>query len=176
MAQSRTNRVTALRGISSFRRDWIVPFSVTWILRGVTVPGLGYTSDGWPRGSAGKMLTIINASPMEFRRRVAQVANNHGPGVTRQKIAADFCTQLIAASGWLIKADSYGGLNPGITSRHSAELRVASKRIRHLDQEAEYLKRALAFVLQGVSLGKVVLAPKRARYWKDFRHGESVGH
>ena len=36
------------------------------------------------------MLTMTNAYPMEFRRDVVQVARNREPGLTLEKIAADF--------------------------------------------------------------------------------------
>jgi hypothetical protein len=46
------------------------------------------------------------------------------------------------------------GVRPGISSAESAELREANKRIRLLEQEAEVLKRALAYVSQGSIPGK----------------------
>ena len=90
-----------------------------------------------------------NAYPMEFRQDVVQVARNREPGVTLEKIATDFGIHPITLSTWLKKAEIDEGVKPGITSAGTAELREANKRIRLLEQEAEVLKRALAYVSQG---------------------------
>jgi hypothetical protein len=52
------------------------------------------------------------------------------------------------------KAAIDDGVKPGVTSAESAELCQANKRIRLLEQEAEVLKRALAYVSQGSIPGK----------------------
>jgi transposase-like protein len=100
------------------------------------------------------MFTMPNAYPMEFRRDVVQVARNREPGVSLEKIAADFGIHPITLSNWLKRADVEDGFRPGLTSAQSAELREANKRIRLLEQEAEVLKRALAYVSQGSIPGK----------------------
>ena len=92
--------------------------------------------------------------PIEFRRDVVQVARNHEPGVSLEKIATDFGIHLITLSTWLKKADIEDGVTPGVTSAESAELREANKRIRQLEQEGWLLKRALAYVSQGSIPGK----------------------
>ena len=97
---------------------------------------------------------MTNAYPMEFRRDVVQVARNREPGVTLEKIAADFGIHPITLSTWLKRADIENGVKPGTMSTQSAELREANKRIRLLEQEAEVLKRALAYVSQGALPGK----------------------
>jgi transposase len=102
------------------------------------------------------MLTMTNAYPMEFRRDVVQVARHREPGVTLEKIAADFGIHPITLSTWLKRADIENGVKPGTTSTQSAELREANKRIRLLEQEAEVLKRALAYVSQGALPGKSI--------------------
>ena len=51
-------------------------------------------------------------------------------------------------------ADIHDGVKPGVTSAESAELREANKHIRLLEQEAEVLRRALAYVSQGGIPGK----------------------
>lgn len=99
---------------------------------------------------------MTNAYPMEFRRDVVQVARNREPGVTLEKIAADFGIHPITLSTWLKRADIENGVKPGTTSTQSAELREANKRIRLLEQEAEVLKRALAYVAQGALPGKSI--------------------
>ena len=82
---------------------------------------------------------MTNAYPMEFRRDVVQVALNREPGVTPEKIVADFGIHPITLSTWLKRADIENGVKPGTTSTQSAELREANKRIRLLEQEAEAL-------------------------------------
>ena len=97
-----------------------------------------------------------NAYPMEFRRDVVQVARNRERGVSLEKIAADFGIHPITLSNWLKRADIDDGVKPGVTSAESVELREANKRIRLLEQEAEVLKRALAYVSQGSLPGKSI--------------------
>ena len=62
------------------------------------------------------MLTMPNPYPMEFRRDVVQVARNREPGVTLEKIAADFGIHPITLSTWVKKADIDDGVKPGLTS------------------------------------------------------------
>ena len=100
------------------------------------------------------MFTISKPYPIEFRRDVFQVAKNRAPGVRLEKFAADFGIHPITLSTWLKKADIDDGVEPGVTSAESAELREANKRIRLLEQEAEVLKRALAYMSQGSIPGK----------------------
>jgi transposase len=95
-----------------------------------------------------------NAYPMEFRQDVVHVARNREPGVSLEKIATDFGIHPITLSTWLKKADIDEGVKPGITSAGAVELREANKRIRLLEQEAEVLRRALAYVSQGSLPGK----------------------
>ena len=52
--------------------------------------------------------------PMEFRRDVVQVATNRPPGVSLEKIAADFGIHPITLSTWLKKADIDDGVKPGV--------------------------------------------------------------
>ena len=49
--------------------------------------------------------------PMEFRRDVVQVARNREPGVSLEKIAADFGIHPITLSTWLKKADIDDGVS-----------------------------------------------------------------
>jgi len=92
--------------------------------------------------------------PIEFRQDVVRVARNREPGVTLEQIAADFGVHPMTLSKWLNRADVEDGVKPGVTSSQSAELREANKRIRLLEQEAEVLRRALAYVSQGSLPGK----------------------
>lgn len=95
-----------------------------------------------------------NAYPMEFRRDVVQVARNREPAVSPEKVARDFGIQPITLFSWLKRADIDEGRRTRVTQSQSVELQQANKRIRLLEQEAEVLKRALAYVSQGLILGK----------------------
>jgi transposase-like protein len=74
--------------------------------------------------------------------------------VTLEQIAADFGIHPMTLQKWLRRADVDEGVKPGRSSTESAELREANKRIRLLEQEAEVLRRALAYVSQGSLPGK----------------------
>jgi len=62
-----------------------------------------------------------NAYPNEFRRDVVQVARNREPGVSLEKIAADFGIHPITLSTWLKRALAYvsQGSIPGKGSTRS---------------------------------------------------------
>ena len=106
--------------------------------------------------------------PVEFRRDVVQAARNREPGVSLEKIAADFGIHPITLSTWLKKADIDDGVTPGVTSAESAELREANKRIRFLEQEGWLLKRALAYVSQGSIPGKALTRTFASSLWTGF--------
>lgn len=74
--------------------------------------------------------------------------------MTLEKIAVGFGIDPTRGLTWLKKTDIDDGMNSGMTATGSAELREASKRIRLLEQEAEVLKRALAYMSQGSLPGK----------------------
>ena len=82
------------------------------------------------------------------------VVRNREPGVTLARIADVFGIHPIELSSWLKRGKGADGVRLGITSAESAELREANKRIRLLEQEAEVLKCALAYVWQGSIRGK----------------------
>lgn len=92
--------------------------------------------------------------PSEFREDVVRVARSRPQGVTLEQIAGDFGIHPMTLQKWLRRADIDEGVKPGRTSTESAELREANKRIRLLEQEAEVLRRALAYVSQGSLPGK----------------------
>lgn len=71
-----------------------------------------------------------------------------------ERIAADFGIHPMTLQKWLRRADIDDGVKPGRTRIEFAELREANKRIRLLEQEAEVLRRALAYVSQGSLPGK----------------------
>jgi transposase len=74
--------------------------------------------------------------------------------VTLEQIAADFGIHPMTLQKWLRRADIDEGSRPGRSRTESVDLREANKRIRLLEQEAEVLRRALAYVSQGSLPGK----------------------
>ena len=86
--------------------------------------------------------------PREFRDDVVRVARNRDDGVTLEEVAADFGIHPMTLSKWLRQAAIDGGERPGVTAPESAELRVARRRIKLLEQENEVLRRAAAYLGQ----------------------------
>ncbi|WP_370259892.1 IS3 family transposase [Cryobacterium sp. TMT3-29-2] len=82
--------------------------------------------------------------PPEFRRDVVAVARKHEAPLNQ--IANDFGIWESCLASWLKKADFEEGVKPGVTEKESAELRDAKKRIRLLEQEAEVMRRAVAYL------------------------------
>jgi len=87
--------------------------------------------------------------PLEFRRDVVAVARKHEAPLSQ--IAKDFGISESCLAGWLKKADVEDGVAPGVTPTESAELREAKKRIRPLEQEAEVMRRAVAYLSRDVN-------------------------
>ncbi|MDH6284943.1 transposase [Prescottella agglutinans] len=87
--------------------------------------------------------------PEEFRRDVVAVARKGDAPLSR--IAKDFGISEATLQNWLKKADIDDGVRPGTTSDESAELREARKRIRLLEQEAEVMRRAVAYLSRDVN-------------------------
>ena len=86
---------------------------------------------------------------MEFRRGVVQVRRNCEPNVGLEKIADDFGIHPITLSTRLKTADTENGVKSAMRPAESVELYEADMRIRLFEQEAEVLKPALAYMLQG---------------------------
>ena len=87
--------------------------------------------------------------PKEFRDDVVAVARK-GEAPLNQ-IAKDFGISEGCLHGWMKKADIADGARPGPTAAESAELREAKKRIRLLEQEAEVMRRAVAYLARDVN-------------------------
>ncbi|WP_331758043.1 IS3 family transposase (plasmid) [Nocardia sp. NBC_01377] len=87
--------------------------------------------------------------PVEFRRDVVALARKGE--IPLPKIAKDFGISVSCLQNWLRKADIEEGHRPGVTGQESAELREAKKRIRELEQEAEVMRRAVAYFSRGVN-------------------------
>ncbi|WP_223837483.1 IS3 family transposase [Streptomyces venezuelae] len=86
--------------------------------------------------------------PEEFRQDVARVARNRGLGVTVEQVATDVGVHPMTLWTWMRRADSDDGSKPGVSSKESAELREARRRIKLLEQENEVLRRAAAYLSQ----------------------------
>ena len=87
--------------------------------------------------------------PEEFRRDVVAVARKREAPLTQ--IAKDFGISEPTLHNWFKKADIEDGNRPGMTKDESAELREAKKRIRLLEQEAEVMRRAVAYLSRDVN-------------------------
>jgi transposase-like protein len=88
------------------------------------------------------------AFPREFRDNVVAVARQaEGPVA---KVAKDFGISESCLHRWLKLADIEDGARPGVSREESAELRELRKRNRLLEQENEVLRRAAAYLAQGV--------------------------
>lgn len=87
--------------------------------------------------------------PEEFRRDVVAIARKGEIPLSR--VAKDFGISISCLKNWLAKADIEDGNTPGLTRQESAELREAKKRIRELEQEAEVMRRAVAYFSRDVN-------------------------
>ena len=91
--------------------------------------------------------------PEEFRRDVIAVARK-GEAQLRQ-IAKDFGISEGCLHRWLKVADRDDGIERGTATNagldESAELREARKRIKLLKQEAEVMRRAVAYLSRDVN-------------------------
>jgi transposase-like protein len=87
--------------------------------------------------------------PVEFRRDVVAVARKHEAPLTQ--IAKDFGISDASLYNWVARADLEDGLAPGLTQKDALELRDAKKRIRLLEQEAEVMRRAVAYLSRDVN-------------------------
>ena len=96
------------------------------------------------------MFPMPKAFPEEFRRDVIAVARK-GEAPLRQ-IAKDFGISEGCLHRWLKIADRDDGASTTTSgSDESVELREARKRIKLLEQEAEVMRRAVAYLSRGVN-------------------------
>jgi len=86
--------------------------------------------------------------PVEFRRDVVAVARKREAPLSQ--IAKDFGISDACLHNWLKRADVEEGVAPGVTEKDTAALREAKKRIRLLEQEAEVMRRAVAYLSRDV--------------------------
>lgn len=92
--------------------------------------------------------------PKEFRDDVVRVALNRDVGVTREDIANDFGIHVGTLDKWLRQARAEDRDKPTAAPSESEELRELRKRNRLLEQEAEVLRRAVAYMSQSHLPGK----------------------
>ena len=81
--------------------------------------------------------------PEEFRRGVVAIARRGE--ASHEQIAKDFGISVNSVANWLRRADVDEGVKPGVTTVEAAEIRELKRRNRLLEQEAEVMRRALAF-------------------------------
>ncbi|SEO08325.1 Transposase [Cryobacterium luteum] len=106
--------------------------------------------------------------PPEFRCDIVAVARKHEAPLNQ--IVKDFGISKSSLANWLKKVDVEEGVKPGVTEKESAELRDAKKRIRLLEQEAEVMRRAVAYLsrevnpnLPGIALLHTSVPPTEAQ-------------
>lgn len=87
------------------------------------------------------------AYPQEFKDDVVRIVRQGE--LTIAQVARDFGISETSVSNWVAKADIEDGKRPGVTSKESAELKDARKRIRILEQENEILRRAAIYLGRG---------------------------
>jgi transposase len=95
------------------------------------------------------MFPMPKPFPIEFRRDVVAVARKNEAPLSQ--IAKDFGISEACLHNWLKRADVEDGLTPGVTQKDTIELREAKKRIRLLEQEAEVMRRAVAYLSRDVN-------------------------
>ena len=86
--------------------------------------------------------------PVEFRRDVVAVARKREAPLSQ--IAKDFGIFDACLHNWLKKADLQEGITPGVMEKDAAALLEAKKRIRLLEQEAEVMRWAVAYLSRDV--------------------------
>jgi transposase len=91
----------------------------------------------------------MRAFPEEFRRDVVAVARKGEAPITQ--IAKDFGVSPAALHRWMKIADREDGVASGAVSDDAAKLREANKRIRLLEQEAEVMRRAVAYLSRDIN-------------------------
>ncbi len=87
--------------------------------------------------------------PREFRENVIAVARQGEEGIAQ--IAKDFGIAESCLRNWLIAADTEDGKRGGPKAQESEQLRELKRRNRLLEQENEVLRRAAAYLSQGIN-------------------------
>jgi transposase len=97
----------------------------------------------------GRMVTVPQAFPLEFRRDVVAVARRKEAPMSL--IAKDFGISESCLHRWVKRAEIEEGLREGLTLAEEAEIRELKKRNRLLEQENEVLRRAAIYLGQGLN-------------------------
>jgi transposase len=87
--------------------------------------------------------------PEEFRRDVIAFARRGE--VSLEQVAKDFGISVNTVSNWLKRADIDDGVKPGTSTGEQAEIRELKRRNRLLEQEAEVMRRAMAYLARDVN-------------------------
>jgi len=95
------------------------------------------------------MLVMPKPYPKEFREDVVAVARRGQD--TLAQIAKDFVIAESCLRNWLRAADIADGSRPGLSTAESEQLRELKRRNRLLEQENEVLRRAAAYLSQGIN-------------------------
>jgi transposase len=106
------------------------------------------------------MFIMPKAFPEEFRRDVVAVARKGEAPITQ--IAKDFGVSPAALHRWMKIADKGDGVKSGVVSDDAAKLREANKRTRLLEQEAEVMRRTVAYLSRDINPKNGVPAGPRA--------------
>jgi transposase len=95
------------------------------------------------------MLTMPKPYPREFRENVVAVARQGEEGIAQ--IAKDFGIAESCLRNWLAAADAEDGKRGGSKAHEAEQLRELKRRNRLLEQENEVLRRAAAYLSQGIN-------------------------
>jgi transposase-like protein len=95
------------------------------------------------------MPTMPKPYPREFRENVVAVARQGEEGIAQ--IAKDFGIAESCLRNWLSAADAEDGKGGGPKAQESEQLRELKRRNRLLEQENEVLRRAAAYLSQGIN-------------------------
>jgi transposase len=95
------------------------------------------------------MPTMPKPYPREFRENVVAVAGQGEEGIAQ--IAKDFGIAESCLRNWLGAADAEDGKRGGPRAQESERLRELKRRNRLLGQENEVLRRAAAYLSQGIN-------------------------
>jgi transposase-like protein len=87
--------------------------------------------------------------PREFRENVVAVARQGEAGIAQ--IAKDFGIAESCLRNWLSAADAEDGKRGGPKAQEAEQLRDLRRRNRLLEQENEVLRRAAAYLSQGIN-------------------------
>jgi transposase-like protein len=95
------------------------------------------------------MATMPKPYPREFRENVVAVARQGQEGIAQ--ITKDFGIAESCLRNWMAAADTEDGKRGGPKAQEFEQLRELKRRNRLLEQENEVLRRAAAYLSQGIN-------------------------